>query len=94
MTAKDNPYFARNVANRYVDFLLGRGLVEPVDDMRSTNPPSNPPLLDALARHLVDSNYNLKQLIRVIMTSRLYQTAPAGRHRSTRRTAASTATSS
>ncbi len=73
MTAKDNPYFARNIANRYVDFLLGRGLVEPVDDMRSTNPPSNPPLLDALARHLVDSNYNLKQLVRVIMTSRLYQ---------------------
>lgn len=73
MTAKDNPYFARNVANRYVDFLLGRGLVEPVDDMRSTNPPTNPPLLDALARHLIDSNYNLKQLARVIMTSRLYQ---------------------
>ena len=73
MTAKDNPYFARNVANRYADFLLGRGLVEPVDDMRSTNPPTNPPLLDALARHLVDSNYNLKQLVRAIMTSRLYQ---------------------
>ncbi|MFO0903582.1 MAG: DUF1553 domain-containing protein [Pirellulales bacterium] len=73
MTSKDNPYFARNVANRYVDFLLGRGLVEPVDDMRSTNPPTNPPLLDALAQQLVDSNYDLKKLMRAIMTSRLYQ---------------------
>ncbi|MFO0819813.1 MAG: DUF1553 domain-containing protein [Pirellulales bacterium] len=73
LTAKDNQYFARNVANRYVDFLLGRGLVEPVDDMRNTNPPTNPQLLDALASHLVDSNFNLKQLVRVIMTSRLYQ---------------------
>jgi Protein of unknown function (DUF1549)/Protein of unknown function (DUF1553)/Bacterial Ig-like domain (group 2) len=73
LTAKDNPLFARSIANRYVGFLLGRGLVEPVDDMRSTNPASNPPLLDALAKHFVDSNYDLKQLVRVIMTSRLYQ---------------------
>ncbi|MFO0870657.1 MAG: DUF1553 domain-containing protein [Pirellulales bacterium] len=73
LTARENTYFARNVANRYVDFLLGRGLVEPVDDMRSTNPPTNPALLDALARHLLESNFNLKQLVRVIMTSRLYQ---------------------
>src|SRR5207249_10202257 len=73
LTAKENPYFARSVANRYVGYLLGRGLVEPVDDMRSTNPPTNPPLLDALARHFADSGYDLKQLIRAIMTSRLYQ---------------------
>ena len=73
LTAKDNRQFARSVANRYMGFLLGRGLVEPVDDMRSTNPPSNPPLLDALAQHFADSNYNLKQLVRAIMTSRLYQ---------------------
>jgi hypothetical protein len=73
LTAKDNPLFARSIANRYVKFLLGRGLVEPVDDMRSTNPASNPPLLDALAKHFVDSGFNPKQLIRTIMQSRLYQ---------------------
>jgi len=53
--------------------LLGRGLVEPVDDLRSTNPPTNPPLLDALAKHFADSGFDLKQLIRAIMVSRLYQ---------------------
>jgi hypothetical protein len=61
------------VVNRYVGYLLGRGLVEPVDDLRSTNPASNPPLLDALARHFAGSGYDLKQLIRAIMVSRLYQ---------------------
>ncbi len=54
-------------------YLLGRGLVEPVDDLRATNPPSNPALLDALAADFVDSGFNLKQLLRTIMTSRLYQ---------------------
>ncbi len=73
LTAKDNMQFAKSVANRYVGFLLGRGLVEPVDDMRSTNPASNPPLLDALAKHFADSGYDLKQVVRAIMTSRLYQ---------------------
>ncbi|HMC10668.1 MAG TPA: DUF1549 domain-containing protein, partial [Pirellulaceae bacterium] len=73
ITAKDNVYFARSVANRYVAYLLGRGLVEPVDDLRSTNPPTNPPLLDALAKHFADSGFDLKQLIRAIMVSRLYQ---------------------
>lgn len=73
LTAKQNPHFAPSVVNRYVGYLLGRGLVEPVDDMRSTNPATNPPLLDALAGHFVDSGYDLKQLIRVIMNSRLYQ---------------------
>lgn len=73
LTSKDNALFARSVANRYVGYLLGRGLVEPVDDMRSTNPPTNPPLLDALARHFVASGCDLKQLIRAIMVSRLYQ---------------------
>jgi hypothetical protein len=73
LTAKDNMLFARSVANRYTRFLLGRGLVEPVDDMRSTNPASNPPLLDALAKHFAESGFNLKQLMRAIMQSRLYQ---------------------
>jgi hypothetical protein len=73
LTGKDNAYFARSVANRYVGYLMGRGLVEPVDDLRSTNPATNPPLLDALAAHFAASGYDLKQLIRAIMTSRLYQ---------------------
>lgn len=73
LTAKDNAYFARSIVNRYMSYLLGRGLVEPVDDLRSTNPPTNPELMDALAKHFAESGFDLKQLIRVIMTSRLYQ---------------------
>ena len=73
MTGPSNAYFARSVVNRYVSYLLGHGLVEPVDDLRATNPASNAELLDALAKHFVDSGFDLKQLVRVIMTSRLYQ---------------------
>jgi hypothetical protein len=73
MTSKENAAFAKAIVNRYVAYLLGRGLVDPVDDMRSTNPPTNPPLMDALAKHFVESGFNLKQLLRTIMTSRLYQ---------------------
>lgn len=73
LTARDNEQFARATVNRYMSYLLGRGLVEPVDDLRSTNPPTNPPLMDALAKHFAESGFDLKQLMRVIMTSRLYQ---------------------
>lgn len=73
LTAADNPYFARNIVNRYMAYLLGRGLVEPIDDMRATNPPSNVALMDALAADFVKSGYNVKQLMRTIMRSRLYQ---------------------
>ena len=73
LTSKENHYFSRNVVNRYVAYLLGHGLVEPVDDLRATNPASNPALMDALADDFVASNFNLKHLIRTIMTSRLYQ---------------------
>ena len=73
LTSPENPYFARSVVNRYVAYLLGRGLVEPVDDMRSTNPPTNARLLDALARHFVAHEFRIKRLLRAIMTSRLYQ---------------------
>lgn len=73
MTSKENGMFARSIVNRYMAYLMGRGLVDPVDDMRSTNPPTNPPLMDALAKHFADSGFNLKQLMRTIMTSRLYQ---------------------
>lgn len=73
LTSPENEYFSRSITNRYVGYLLGRGLVEPIDDMRSTNPPTNPALMDALANHFVEHNFDLKQLIRAIVTSRVYQ---------------------
>jgi hypothetical protein len=73
ITARDNPFFARNVVNRYMAYLLGHGLVEPIDDMRATNPPSNVELTNALAEDFVQHGYNVKHLMRTIMTSRLYQ---------------------
>lgn len=73
LTAPDNPYFARAAANRIWFHLLGRGVVEPVDDLRSTNPPSVPALLDALTADLVRSGFDRKHLIRTIMNSRVYQ---------------------
>ena len=73
MVEARNPYFARAIANRYWAHFLGRGLVEPIDDMRETNPPTNPELLDALAKELVENKYSLKHLIRTICKSRTYQ---------------------
>jgi hypothetical protein len=73
LTSAKNEYFARSVANRYVSYLLGHGLVEPVDDLRSTNPPSNVALMDALAQDFTRNGFNLKKLMRAILTSRLYQ---------------------
>lgn len=73
LTARDNPLFARNIANRYWGYLLGRGLVDPIDDMRATNPASHPELLTALAGDFVQRGYDAKQLLRTILTSRLYQ---------------------
>lgn len=73
LTSKDNKLFAQSVVNRYMGYLLGRGLVEPIDDLRSTNPPSNAALLDALSKWFIDHDFDLKQVMRVVMTSRLYQ---------------------
>jgi hypothetical protein len=73
MTNPENPFFAKALANRYWKHFMGRGLVEPEDDLRVTNPPSNPELLDGLANAFVDSGYDLKSLIRLIVTSRCYQ---------------------
>jgi hypothetical protein len=73
MTDAKNPFFARAVANRYWAHFFGRGIVDPLDDMRVTNPPSNPELLDALAKELVDHKYSLKHLVRTICKSRTYQ---------------------
>jgi hypothetical protein len=68
----DNPFFAKALVNRYWKHFLGRGLVEPEDDMRVSNPPSNPELLDALADDFVRHGYDLKHLVRTIATSRAY----------------------
>jgi hypothetical protein len=73
LTAPDNPFFARNAANRVWYHLLGRGVVDPVDDFRGSNPPSNPELLDALADDLVRHGFYRKHLIRTILRSRTYQ---------------------
>jgi hypothetical protein len=73
MARPDNPFFAKALCNRMWGHLLGRGLVDPVDDMRETNPPSNPELLDALARDFVAHKFDVKHLIRTICNSRTYQ---------------------
>jgi hypothetical protein len=73
ITSKDNPFFAKATVNRIWKQMFGRGIVHPADDFRATNPPINPPLLDALAKDFVDNGYDLKHLIRTICNSRVYQ---------------------
>lgn len=75
ITSKENPYFARNIANRYWGYLFGRGLVESIDDLRATNPATFPALLDALAKDFTEHKYDLKHLLRTICNSRAYQLA-------------------
>jgi hypothetical protein len=69
----ENPFFARAVCNRMWAHFFSRGIVNPEDDMRVTNPPSNPELLDALAKDFIANHYSLKHLVRTICTSRTYQ---------------------
>lgn len=73
MTSSDNPWFARNVANRTWAHFMGRGIVEPVDDVRLTNPPTNSALLDALAQHFVETGFDYRQLVKTILMSATYQ---------------------
>jgi hypothetical protein len=73
LTAADNPFFAKSVVNRIWGHLMGRGIVDPVDDFRDSNPPSNAPLLDELARQFVANGYSRKWAIRTIMNSATYQ---------------------
>lgn len=70
-----NPFFARTQVNRIWFHLMGRGIVEPNDDFRASNPPTNAPLLDALARDFVQNRFDLRSLVRKIMNSRTYQLA-------------------
>lgn len=73
LTAPENPYFTRTIANRVWAAFFGMGIVEPVDDLRASNPASNEPLLEALAETLVDNGYDLKALMRLILQSETYQ---------------------
>jgi len=73
LTANENPYFARSIVNRYWSYFFGRGIIDPVDDIRAGNPASNPELLDALTKDFIASGYDLKKLIRTICNSATYQ---------------------
>jgi hypothetical protein len=73
LTSKDNPFFARNFVNRFWAYTMGRGLVEPIDDLRATNPATIPDLLDALAADFAAHRFDLKHLLRTIFNSRAYQ---------------------
>jgi hypothetical protein len=73
LTGKNNRLFARNFANRYWGYLFGKGIVNPIDDERVTNPPTNPELLDMLADELAHHNYDVKYLQRIICLSQTYQ---------------------
>lgn len=73
LSSPKNPFFARSLVNRYWKHFFNRGLVDPEDDMRETNPPSNPELLDALAKHFVEARFDLKDLVRTLCTSTVYQ---------------------
>ncbi|HWB14218.1 MAG TPA: DUF1549 and DUF1553 domain-containing protein [Pirellulales bacterium] len=73
ITAPDNPFFARAQANRVWYHLMGRGIVEPIDDFRATNPPAIPALLDELAADFAAHGFDLRRLVRTIMNSRTYQ---------------------
>jgi hypothetical protein len=75
LTAPDNPYFAPSVGNRIWAHFFGLGIVEPVDDVRVSNPPSNPELFQALGRKLVEYKYDFKRLVRDICLSQAYQRA-------------------
>jgi hypothetical protein len=73
MTKPENPFFARTLVNRYWKHFFGRGIVDPEDDMRDTNPPSNKELLDGLSKKFVESGYDLRELVRTIVRSSTYQ---------------------
>src|SRR5688572_20281724 len=73
LTSKDNPLFAKSMANRVWSYFLGKGIIDPVDDIRASNPPSNPELLDALTEDFVKGGFDTRKLMRTICLSRTYQ---------------------
>src|SRR5205823_838277 len=84
LTSPKNRYFARGMVNRVWSYFFHRGIVEPVDDVRSTNPPINPALLDALTQDFIDHKYDARYLMKRIVTSATYQRSsvptPSNRH--------------
>ena len=77
MTSADNQYFARSYVNRLWGYLLGVGIIEPLDDIRAGNPPSNPELLDWLTAEFIKSGFNVQHMVKTICNSRTYQLAIA-----------------
>jgi WD40 repeat protein/mono/diheme cytochrome c family protein len=73
VTSKDNPYFAKSYVNRVWGYLFGAGLIEPLDDIRAGNPPSNPELLDYLTGEFIKNGFDVRKVMRQICTSRTYQ---------------------
>lgn len=73
MSSPQNPWFARALVNRYWKHFFRRGLIEPEDDIRDSNPPSNPELLAALEQEFISSGFNLRHLVRLLTTSSVYQ---------------------
>jgi hypothetical protein len=73
LTSPKNPFFARGMVNRYWSYFFHRGIIDPVDDIRSTNPPINPELLDALTKDFIDHKFDIRHLMKTIATSATYQ---------------------
>ena len=73
LVSKENPYFAKSLANRYWSYFLGRGIIDPVDGIRQSNPPTNGELLDALTADFIAHNFDLKHLVKTIVSSHTYQ---------------------
>jgi hypothetical protein len=73
VTSKDNVYFARSYVNRLWSYMMGVGLIEPVDDIRAGNPPTNPKLLDRLTEEFVKSGFDTRHMLKLMCTSRVYQ---------------------
>jgi hypothetical protein len=73
ITAPENPFFAKSLVNRLWSYFLGKGIIDPVDDIRSSNPPSNAELLDALTADFLKSGFDMKHVMRTICRSRVYQ---------------------
>lgn len=75
LASKENPFFAKAIVNRVWSYFLGKGIIDPVDDIRASNPPVNAALLDALTKDFTDHNFDLQYLMRTIANSRTYQAA-------------------
>lgn len=73
LTSADNPFFGRSMTNRIWSYFFHRGIIDPVDDLRTTNPPINPELLDALTKDFIDHDFDVRHLMRTIVTSETYQ---------------------